>query len=68
MKWEYKQVILTHEVQLERLIASKENRDAKFAIPELINQCGEEEWELVTIIVTHVGTEECLIAYFKRPK
>lgn len=65
MKWEYKVIKLDPE---EKLFSSGGVFDEK-ALEALLNQAGNESWELVSTVgaAQELGQTRQLIAVFKRP-
>ena len=67
--WEYKTVLLTLEVHKRRYLAAREgSKPARDSIESILNEQGEQGWELVTII-RHVDSPEdvSFTGVFKRP-
>lgn len=69
MKWEYKLVTASHDMWTELINARMENRKPDVdCVQDVLNEWGEEGWELVNVQTIEIDDEESIYAYFKRPK
>lgn len=69
MKWEYKLVTASFDMWTELVKARMENRKPEIdSVQDVLNEWGEEGWELVNIQTIEIDDEESVYAYFKRPK
>ena len=69
MKWEYKLVTASFDMWTELIIARMEKRKPDVdSVQDVLNEWGEEGWELVNVQTIEIDDEESVYAYFKRPK
>ena len=69
MKWEYKLVTASFDMWTELVKARMENREPEIdSVQDVLNEWGEEGWELVNIQTIEIDDEDSIYAYFKRPK